>query len=122
MEENMNKKKIIITAILFCLTFAVASCVVTYNISYKHGYDTGNADGYNKGYNIGYNKGYDKGYEDNRPRGSDGSPIVYVTKSGTKYHKEKCDYLANSSVEISREQAENKGYTPCSKCRPDRIK
>lgn len=102
----MNNKKIILSAILSCLALVAISCVITHNISYKQGYNTG----------------YNKEYEDNQPRGSDSSPIVYVTKSGTKYHKEKCDYLANSSVEISREQAENKGYSPCSKCRPDRIK
>lgn len=44
--------------------------------------------------------------------------IVYVTKSGTKYHRDGCGYLKKSKIPISLEDAEAKGYTPCSKCNP----
>ncbi len=43
---------------------------------------------------------------------------VYITKSGKKYHAAGCSYLKKSSIEISREDAEKKGYTPCSRCNP----
>lgn len=43
---------------------------------------------------------------------------VYVTASGTKYHREGCTYL-KSSTAISLRTAIARGYEPCSRCRPD---
>ena len=47
--------------------------------------------------------------------------IVYVTKSGTKYHKDGCSYLSSSKRPISLEQAIEEGLEPCSRCfgKPD---
>jgi hypothetical protein len=42
--------------------------------------------------------------------------IVYVTKSGKKYHKEGCSYLKSSKIMMSLEQAVMEGKEPCSKC------
>lgn len=42
--------------------------------------------------------------------------IVYVTKSGSKYHKENCSFLKSSKIMISLEQAVKEGKKPCSKC------
>jgi hypothetical protein len=42
--------------------------------------------------------------------------IVYVTKSGKKYHKENCPYLKSSEIMMSLEQAIMEGKEPCSKC------
>lgn len=42
--------------------------------------------------------------------------IVYVTKSGKKYHKENCPYLKSSKIMISLGQAIMEGKEPCSKC------
>ncbi|MGI5849246.1 MAG: hypothetical protein ACOX8Q_04125 [Christensenellales bacterium] len=42
--------------------------------------------------------------------------IVYVTKSGTKYHKEGCTYLSSSKIPMSLDQAVEQGNEPCSKC------
>ena len=47
----------------------------------------------------------------------DNSSIVYVTDSGTKYHKAGCGYL-KSSNKISLSEAKAQGYTPCSRCFP----
>ncbi len=44
--------------------------------------------------------------------------IVYVTDTGTKYHRESCGSLWNSSRPISKERAIASGYTPCKKCKP----
>lgn len=42
---------------------------------------------------------------------------VYITKSGTKYHKQNCYYIKNSNVlSLTVEQAEQQGYSPCAVC------
>lgn len=42
--------------------------------------------------------------------------IVYVTKSGRKYHKQGCSYLKSSSIMMSLKQALMEGREPCSRC------
>jgi len=44
--------------------------------------------------------------------------IVYVTKTGKKYHLAGCSYLSKSAVPIKLADAKAKGYTPCGKCNP----
>lgn len=44
--------------------------------------------------------------------------IVYVTKSGKKYHRKDCYHLRKSSRAISLREAVKKGYGPCSHCKP----
>lgn len=44
--------------------------------------------------------------------------VVYITKSGKKYHKAGCKYLKSSQIKISKKEAIKKGYTPCSVCNP----
>jgi len=43
---------------------------------------------------------------------------VYITDTGKKYHRKGCKYLWGSGTPISRKQAEERGYTPCSECKP----
>jgi len=45
------------------------------------------------------------------------SVTVYITKTGTKYHRDGCKYLSKSKIAISLEQAK-KSYGPCSVCKP----
>jgi|GEM_PF-498272 len=45
----------------------------------------------------------------------------YVTDSGKKYHKGGCKYLARSAIEISKEEAEAKGFSPCALCFPSYV-
>jgi len=45
--------------------------------------------------------------------------IVYVTKTGSKYHLSGCRYLRRSSIPMSLEDAK-KRYSPCSVCDPPR--
>ena len=47
-----------------------------------------------------------------------GSDIVYITKSGQKYHRAGCRYLAKSAIPIERADAIARGYTPCNVCKP----
>ena len=52
---------------------------------------------------------------------SDEAPIgqvVYVTKSGTKYHLGSCSHLSKSKIEKSLAEAKNAGYEPCKTCNP----
>ncbi len=43
--------------------------------------------------------------------------IVYITKTGTKYHRAGCRYLSSSSIPIARSEAIKK-YGACSVCNP----
>jgi hypothetical protein len=43
---------------------------------------------------------------------------VYVTNTGSKYHRAGCSYLARSSNPMSKKDAIAAGYTPCSRCNP----
>jgi hypothetical protein len=42
--------------------------------------------------------------------------IVYVTRTGKKYHEAGCSYLSDSSIPITLEQALLEGKEPCSRC------
>lgn len=44
------------------------------------------------------------------------SQTVYITNSGSKYHRAGCRYLSKSCMAIDLEKAKKQGYTPCSKC------
>ena len=43
---------------------------------------------------------------------------VHITKTGTKYHAAGCRYLKDSDIEVSLSEAKDRGYTPCSVCKP----
>ncbi len=43
---------------------------------------------------------------------------VYITKSGTKYHRAGCRYLSKSSMPVSLETLDTEKYSPCSICKP----
>ena len=104
-----------------------------YNYAYDSGYETGQADmeSYMAGkmsaekaqsYNDGYQAGYEDGVNPDSPPKltfsfeEDLSETVYVTDSGSKYHRWGCRYLWNSSNAISLDDAIARGYTACSKC------
>lgn len=44
--------------------------------------------------------------------------IVYITKTGSKYHRAGCKHLKKSSIPITLEEAKERGYTPCKVCNP----
>lgn len=44
--------------------------------------------------------------------------IVYVTRTGKKYHRGRCRYLRKSRIPIKLCDAIDAGYTPCKVCRP----
>jgi methylphosphotriester-DNA--protein-cysteine methyltransferase len=44
--------------------------------------------------------------------------IVYITNTGTKYHRETCNSLRRSKIPVTLEQATERGYEPCRNCKP----
>jgi len=42
--------------------------------------------------------------------------VVYVTRTGHKYHKAGCSYLKRSAIQTTRAEALKAGYSPCSRC------
>jgi hypothetical protein len=45
---------------------------------------------------------------------------VYVARTGKKYHRDGCRYLAQGKTPMTLKDAKAKGYTPCKVCRaPD---
>jgi len=43
---------------------------------------------------------------------------VYITKTGSKYHRGNCRHLKSSKIPISLEKAKSDGYEPCKTCKP----
>lgn len=52
---------------------------------------------------------------------SKGDQIVYITRSGKKYHSEGCRFLRRSKTPVKLKDAVNSGYTPCSICKPPKL-
>ena len=89
---------------------------------------------YDKGWRDGYDDGWDDGYESAQPEEYDQSytydsydddysssydtaaVTVYVTYTGSKYHRAGCQYLRESQIAIDLNEAIREGYTACSRC------
>lgn len=44
--------------------------------------------------------------------------VVYVTKTGKKFHKSSCRYLKSSKIKTTKAEAKEAGYTACKVCKP----
>jgi len=44
-------------------------------------------------------------------------PVVYITDSGSKYHRFECGYLDGQGIAMALKKA-TETYAPCGKCRP----
>jgi hypothetical protein len=51
---------------------------------------------------------------DLEPEGS----IVFITRTGIRYHRGSCWHLRKSRIPIDVGEAYGKGYTPCKVCKP----
>jgi len=49
---------------------------------------------------------------------ADDSTIVYITRTGKKYHRDNCSYLRQSKIPITLKEACERGFSPCSRCNP----
>lgn len=47
------------------------------------------------------------------------SDTVFVTKSGTKYHRNTCRYVSAGARQLTLQDAYKLGYTACSFCKPE---
>ena len=128
-------KKLLILLLMSALL--LSGCITEEDLAaeWEAGYDQGKVDGYDIGYNAGEEYGYDTGYEKGfaariaqaqqeeeteSSTVSTGSEeiLVYVTDSGSKYHRAGCGSLWNSSHERTLSQAIASGYGPCGNCNP----
>ena len=114
-----------------CL-YSQANFYDNYNDGYNDGYD----DGQKAGYNSGYSNGLSEGKASAKAAASTASSTsnssssgtstqatsdpqsvtVYITNTGSKYHRSGCQYLRKSCIPISLDNAKSRGYTACSKC------
>ena len=105
---------------------------------YAEGYDEGYADAESKSKSLllaKYGEGYADGYADgsgsaydtyddytpssytyDEPEQRTDSYTVYITDTGTKYHRAGCQYLRDSQIAIDVNDAIAEGYTACSRC------
>ena len=44
--------------------------------------------------------------------------VVYITRTGDKYHTASCSSVRSSKIEITLEEAIDRGYEPCQRCKP----
>lgn len=84
---------------------------------YTTGYEEGKSYGHSEGYHFGYSDATKDMYEDEY-RNQTGDVVVYVTKTGNKYHRIDCSYLNDPVYYITLSQAQKDGYTACSRCDP----
>lgn len=104
---------------ILVMYFIVSDPFQSSNRSYKTN-TSGISNNYS--YNTSSNKHYTNTarknntyYEDSN---SDNSEIVYITNTGSKYHRAGCQYLKRSSYAIEKDDAISIGYEACSRCRP----
>ena len=49
-----------------------------------------------------------------------GDTYVYITRTGECYHRDGCSYL-KSRIEVTLQEAVDRGYRACSRCSPPRL-
>ena len=89
-------RKILITTLLIFIATICSNCtaITTTNLSYNTSMQTEHLE------------------EARHPT------IVYITATGTKYHKQNCRYLKYSKCRTLLEDAKNAYYQPCKVCNP----
>ncbi|MBR2744780.1 MAG: hypothetical protein IKE01_05765 [Clostridia bacterium] len=77
---------------------------------------------YNTSENTSKNRYYSNTVKENNLTYSnfedEDSQTVYITNTGSKYHRSGCQYLRRSCHAISKSNAISRGYDACSRCRP----
>lgn len=106
---------------MISLSDANAQITAAEQSSYQDGFKAGEDYGYNSGYSKGYNAAKNAGSSNWTVTYNGGSntqeQTVYVTDTGSKYHRAGCSYLISSNA-ISLSDALARGYTACSRCNP----
>jgi len=86
----------------FFFTIMVVAFFVAFTVSYAIGNDHSNSG------NDHSNSGND----------DTNNVTVYITKTGSKYHRDGCHYLSKSKIAVSLNKLDTKKYSPCSSCKP----
>lgn len=116
-------------AALLAVVILAGSNVTTYNVTkqsvaskmytqeqmeeqYTEGFNDGGDDGYEKGYAEGKDVGYKAGIRHQKEKqretaetDADTEQTVYITDTGSKYHRAGCQYLSQSQRAISKADA-----------------
>lgn len=138
-------KKVIVWFLLAISVSAYAGYYVGSGHGYDSGYEAGydymesymvgrvsaaKAGAYDEGYQAGYERGLEEATSKSNssetnsnpqfvpitPDNGNQSQMVYTTNTGEKYHRNGCQYLRQSKIAISLDDAINQGYTACSRC------
>lgn len=62
------------------------------------------------------NKPFENSYIEPTEESVNKDEVVYITKSGKRYHKDGCSGLSKSKIPSTVSEAEAKGLTPCGNC------
>jgi uncharacterized membrane protein YfhO len=108
----MSKNKVVAVLIIGAIIFHSYAVDNSYQRGYEEGYDKGYSVA-SKEYTTVLEETYMDGYY-NRVN-SNVSGTVYVTDSGTKYHKPNCSYLKSKRA-VTLSDALALGYDACSRC------
>lgn len=56
--------------------------------------------------------------KDTDPQTDNQCVTVYITRTGTKYHRDGCRYLSSSKIPVDLNELDLEKYSPCSVCKP----
>jgi hypothetical protein len=65
-----------------------------------------------------FQKGADTGETPAVPTTDTGEALFVITPSGRRYHLPSCGSARNIGRHLSKDEAEQLGYTPCGTCKP----
>ncbi len=107
------------TYLLICLAVLalIISCAAFYNLGEENGFKRAEKANLKATYDAGYAAGY-QSVSQFYPDTEEYNRSVYITASGSCYHRKYCQYLSKSSKEIPLRTALAQHYTACSKCNP----
>ena len=128
-DKRRSRARLAVFFLLLSYAFAALVLPQRFEAAYQSGYAAGVEEQSRKdaavleGYKQGYRDGQDSSVSAVSPKSSASSTVtdadktmtVYVTDTGTKYHRAGCGYL-HSQHELTLGEAIEKGYTACSRC------
>ena len=116
--EPINKKhRISYQAVIFLplIVFLLCVCLYLYNLSSEREKQLTSGSSISLSSNISQTEQE----SDNSDPGIPASGItVFITPSGTKFHRADCEYVGEGALQIDSNEALLNGYLPCSICDP----
>lgn len=118
MEGDFLKRSLICIIVTFLVCLVISICVINGQSRLAaERLDNAKVEQYDKGYTAGYEDGYDDGKEGNLSPAD--KRTVYVTPSGSKYHRKSCSSIKGHDTEkLETWEAKERGYTACARCKP----